>query len=207
MGPYLRVDLLVLARDGANLMYSMPAGGVFCKTSVDHTSITDTTHEFLLVPSSEEEEIMIHKTCEACVTSKIKYNLRDVMLSSLPFRDPQEKTLFQASQLYCAQSIVLILRECLNPDNVMARCLQTFHSRTVTASTLYHYTVPHCTPVTFKALIPVPPPVIIDSTGSHQPDVSASTTSASPIHTADKLKAPKTVFPQKSIFPETWDKW
>ena len=211
VGPYLRVDLLVLTQDGKKLMFSMPAGGTFTKALVDHNSVSDTTHAFLLIPASVDEENMIYTTCEACATSKLKYNLRDVMLSSLPFRNPEEKSLFQTPQLYCSQSIVLILRECLAADNDLNHSLQGLHSRTVTASTLYQHIVQHCKPVSFNSTVYGQATTTTNHSKPSEPTTIIAapedTGSARVIHPNGELKTSKTISSQKSIFPEKWDKW
>jgi hypothetical protein len=209
VGTYLRVDLLVFTQDGKKTMFSIPAGGIFTKSLLDRNSVSDTTHDFLLIPSSQDEENKIYTTCEACATSKLKYNIKDVMLSSLPFRNPEEKSLFQPPQLYCSQSIVLILRECLDADNCLNQGLQGLHSRTVTASTLYQNIVQHCGPFAFDSVFYGSATSTTNSKPSEPAAIAASedTGSAKVIHPNAELKTRKSISSQKSVFPETWDRW
>lgn len=198
-GPYMRVDILVIA-SGLNTVYSIPNGGVFCRERLSATSFSDQTHDFLMVPCSLEEDYCIWQTCEACVESKIKHNLKDVLMAGLPFRWPHEKPLFQCYHLYCSQSVVLILRECLSPDNPLVAVLMACHSRQVTATSLYNTISNHCIITYFKSFISSFVQLTVNSKTS-------TTTSAEPISKTDKLKPGTIISSKGSKLQERWDMW
>jgi hypothetical protein len=70
-----------------------------------------------------------------------------MVLSVVPFRNPVEKTLFEAGSLFCSQSIILILRSCLDEDHPLQTILWNIHSRTTTPSQLYTELKSVCLPV------------------------------------------------------------
>ena len=198
-GPYIRVDVLVIT-SGMNVVYSIPNGGVFSREKLDITSFSDETHDFLMVPCSLEEDYCILQTCEACVESKIKHNLKDVLMAGLPFRYPCDKTLFQCHHLYCSQSVVLILRECLSPENPLVAVLLGCHSRQVTATSLFNTISTYCIITNFKSFIAsfLQPPI------DREP---LTTTSAEPKSKTDKLKPGTVISSKGSEFQEKWDMW
>jgi hypothetical protein len=142
-GPFVHTEMLV-ATPTESTMFTIHLGGVFCKAPYDPVAHKNFT--FLSLSTSPDEELKILKTCEACVSCKIKYNTRDMLLHAFPFRNPEERGLMQAPSLYCAQSMVLILRECLESVNPLLRQIDpsNLHSRTVTPSSLYELIHPLC---------------------------------------------------------------
>ncbi len=153
-----------------------------------------------MVPCSLEDDYCIFQTCEACVESKIKHNLKDVLMASLPLRCPCEKTLFQCYNLYCSQSVVLILRECLTPENPLVPVLLGCHSRQVTATSLYNTISNHCIITCFKSFIAGFLQVPKNS-------IASTTTSAEPISKTDKLKPGTIISSKGSKLQERWDMW
>jgi hypothetical protein len=108
----------------------------------------DQSHDFLRIHVSNEELRRIDETCEACVRTKVPYNTRDMILSIIPLRNPKEKDIYHATSLFCSQSIVLVLRSCLDATHPLQRELASVNSRTITPSQLYDlvrpYSIPAC---------------------------------------------------------------
>lgn len=198
IGPYLRVEIIVYSSTDSS-MYHIPTGGTFRKSTLHSTCLSDDTHDLLYVALTDDEEQKIRQTCEACVASKKSYNFRDVLLQGVPFRQPEERTIFQATQLYCAQSVVLILRECLSSSNHLTRVLWGVHSRTVTPNTLYEEIAQHCVvmnvPTFFNGLYPVD-------------DNDSAPVSASLVQESTGLKPVQKKHTKSPISTDQpWDKW
>jgi hypothetical protein len=86
---------------------------------------------------SQETVESIVRTCKACCRAGIPYNNKDMVLagcfsSTLYDPSPDHQDVFGADSLYCAQSVVLILRTCLPPDHPWSRSLASINSRSVT---------------------------------------------------------------------------
>jgi hypothetical protein len=109
--------------------------------------------EFLMLSVDEEEAINIRKTCEACQKAHKQYSIQDMLLMLLPFRDPKEISLFDAETLNNVQAIILILRECLNPDNPLRLALQGLNSRATFIVTVYDRFAPYTLPVLWSNLV------------------------------------------------------
>jgi hypothetical protein len=158
-GPFVHTEMLIVT-PSESTCYSIHVGGVFLKAPLDPAVMSDQNYLFLMLPASDEEEYKIQQTCEACVTCQKRYNTKDMFLACMPFRSPEERSLLQTTHLYCAQSITLILRECLDQDHFLFPVLRSFHSRTVTPSELYRHVYSHCIQVSCKRFkLHVPPPV------------------------------------------------
>lgn len=189
-GPFVHTEMLV-ATPTETSVFTIHLGGVFCKTPFDPAAYKNFT--LLALFTSPEEDLKILQTCEACVTCKIKYNTKDMLLHPIPFRTPEERCLAHSPSLYCAQSMVLILRECLESDNPLLRQIgpANVHSRTVTPTALYDLMHPLCL-------------VVLPSSVSCQTFPSPS--SASTSHDSVGLKSDQ---PKSSRGPkkETWDRW
>jgi hypothetical protein len=106
---------------------------------------SDEYHDFLLLPVTPEELFRISKACEACVESKIPYNTTDMILCTMPLRNPTERDLYASKSLFCSQAIVLLLRSCLDRENKLQDTLAFVNSRTVTPTHLYETLKPFCT--------------------------------------------------------------
>lgn len=109
--------------------------------------------EFLQLYVDEEEARKIRATCEACAITRKPFNMRDVFLMLLPFRDPEEISLFEAETLNNTQAIILILRECLNKENPLRMGLEGLNSRNTFLDNLYDRFAPYALPVLWCNLI------------------------------------------------------
>ena len=118
----------------------------FCSISENNFRYSDTTHDFLQVYVSADEIERIKKTCDSRVRVKTPYNLKDMVLSIIPLRNPTEKDIFSVKTLYCSQSIVLILRSCLEPTHPVLHALKPFNSRTICPEQLFTALKPVCQP-------------------------------------------------------------
>lgn len=109
--------------------------------------------DFLLLSVDAEESRKIYSTCEACAKVHKPYNLRDMLLIHIPFRQPDELSVIDAPTLNNAQAIILILRECLNSDNSLRHGLEGLNSRQTLLSTLNDRLSPHALPVVWDSLV------------------------------------------------------
>ena len=89
----------------------------------------------LCVTSEEYDRLL--RTCRGCVQAKLAYNYRDIFLSFVPLRCPEERTLFQVDAVFDAQFIILVLRECLSADHRLLPLLRGLHSRTTMTGQLF----------------------------------------------------------------------
>lgn len=108
--------------------------------------------DFLDLGASPEEYSRLLTTCRACVAVRKPYNYRDVFLYNFPFREPVEKSLFDAPSLFDAQAVILILRECLARAHPLHSVVHGLHSRTTMATLLYENLSIHATPVSAHEL-------------------------------------------------------
>jgi hypothetical protein len=154
-GPQVRAELLVRqGREGAELttyrarLFHCFEAAVWAGGAGHYT---ERTHEvFRITGLSSEDSERICRTCRACVQKRIPYNARDMMLAGTMaptfHNDPQPdpRDVFSAESLYCAQSVVLILRGCLPPAHPLAEALAGVNSRAVTPSSLCELVRPLC---------------------------------------------------------------
>jgi hypothetical protein len=146
-GPYVHTEMVVSTESEGCKRNSAFTSQNFSAQSFDKKHINDRTFDFLLIPATPEEEVCIRTTLEACTRSRIPYNTRDMILSQVPFRQPVDKSLFEAAGscgLYCAQAMVAVLRECLMPPNPLLAALSEINSRTVTPTELFMVLSKHC---------------------------------------------------------------
>jgi hypothetical protein len=148
-GPYVHTDIIVsqITPTHISTAYSSFMGEGFGRVFQRDFMFSNETHDFLFVDVTADELRKISETCEACVQSKIPYNTRDMVLTVVPFRTPREKTIFEAESLFCSQSIILILRSCLDQEHPLQSTLWNIHSRTTTPSQLYTELKSACLPV------------------------------------------------------------
>lgn len=99
--------------------------------------------DFLMLSVDEEEQRKLKNTCEACVAAHKPYNLKDILLTQLPFFNLSESTLFEVAKMNNPQAVILILRECLHPSNPLRVGLEGLHSRQTFASALYDRLQPY----------------------------------------------------------------
>ena len=105
--------------------------------------------DFLLLSVDDEEKGRMLATCEACVTVRKPFNFKDVLLMYVPFREVQDLSIVQAPTLNNTQAMILILRECLNPDNRLREGIEGLHSRQTFLEDLYHRLLPLTVPVSW----------------------------------------------------------
>ena len=101
----------------------------------------------------EEEARKFRATCEACAVTHKQFNLQDILLMLMPFRDPAEISIVDAKTLNNTQAIILILRECLNLDNPLRLGLEGLHSRMTFMNNLYDNLAPYALPVLWSNLV------------------------------------------------------
>lgn len=118
----------------------------------DPKHYTGKTHDLFLIDRLSNEDVeRISRTCMACAHKRIPYNVHDMMLAGTmaptfhnnPQPDPSD--VFSAESLFCAQSVVLILRACLPRSHPLALALAATNSRSVTPPSLYTLVQPLCT--------------------------------------------------------------
>ena len=148
-GPYVHTEIVVSHTAPAtttHTAYAAYTGETFAQVPQQDFWYGDQTHDFLRIHVSNEELRRVDDTCGVCAKTKIPYNTRDMVLSILPLRNPKEKDIYHAQSLFCSQSIVLILRSCLDSDHPLQQSLSSVNSRTVTPTQLYDLIRPHCAP-------------------------------------------------------------
>ena len=101
------------------------------------------THDILQLPVSDDEAGRLLSTCRACVQAKKRYNYRDVLLYNVPFRSPEDRSIFEAPTLHDAQAVILMLRECLDKANPLLDAVLSLNSRTTMPSTLFTSVEPY----------------------------------------------------------------
>lgn len=109
--------------------------------------------DFLLLAVDEEEARKILASCVACVKSKKSFNLFDMLAIHVPFREPKEISIYDASSIHDTQAVILILRECLNQENKLRHGLEGLHSRLTVAETLYERIRPYTLPVFWTDMV------------------------------------------------------
>jgi hypothetical protein len=112
----------------------------------------DSVTDYLLLSVDEEETHKLLLSCQACVQSKKAFNLHDLLLIHVPFREPREIPLFEATALHNTQAVILILRECLHPGNRLRHAIEGLHSRTTYTETMYDRLRPYTLPVLWANL-------------------------------------------------------
>jgi hypothetical protein len=95
------------------------------------------TVDYIDLSVTSEEHDRLLRTCRGCVTAKLGYNLRDILLAVIPLRNPEEHTLFNVKNVHDVQFIILALRECLSPDHRLLPLLRALHSRTTMTGQLF----------------------------------------------------------------------
>jgi hypothetical protein len=108
--------------------------------------------EFLLLPVNDEESTKLYATCDACSKAVKPFNLADLLQILVPFREPDEIPLFDTITLNNTQAVILILRECLEPGNVLRCGIDGLHSRLTFTETLFDRLRPYTLPVLYANL-------------------------------------------------------
>jgi len=126
---------------------------VFQQRSSTRPEYFDTVTDYLLLSVDGEETHKLLSSCQACAQTKKAFNLHDLLLIHVPFREPKEIPLFEATTLHSTQAVILILRESLNPDNRLRQGLEGLHSRQTYTETVYDHLRPYALPVLWTVLI------------------------------------------------------
>lgn len=129
-------------------MFATMQGSTFGKFQWKGGPLLDGACEYLMISVDEEERHRILTTCDACVEVKKPFNLKDMLLMHVPFREVEDVPIDQVSTLNNAQAIILILRECLNPCNRLREGLEGLHSRQTLLEELFNRLQPFAVPVT-----------------------------------------------------------
>jgi hypothetical protein len=100
----------------------------------------DESVRYLILPTSAEEDLLITRTCDACVMLRMKYQRWDRLLRATPFGDITDKRLFEnspdeqglthAGSVSPTQILILILRECVDPISPIRPALHAINSQT-----------------------------------------------------------------------------
>ena len=125
----------------------------FSEISIKKWSSEGTETEFLMLSVDEEEARKIRALCEACAATHKPFNLHDKIMNMMPFWNPEEISIFNAATINNTQAIILILRECLNPDNPLKLGLNGLHSRMAFLENLYDRFAPYALPVLWSNLV------------------------------------------------------
>ena len=109
--------------------------------------------DLLLLPASDEETERLFKTCEACSKVKVPFNLQDlVMFYMNSFVTLRDIPFFECTTLNHVQSVILMLRECLDVDNVVRVVLVDMHSRQTLVDSLHAQLAVYCRPLTVSGV-------------------------------------------------------
>ncbi len=147
-GPYVHTEIIVSHATATPIhtAYAAYMRETFTQVPQQDFWYEDQSHDFLRVNVSSDELRRIDETCEACVRTKLPYNVRDMVMSVIPLRNPTEKDIYHAKSLFCSQSIVLVLRSCLDASHPLQPSLASVNSRTITPTQLYELVRPYSTP-------------------------------------------------------------
>jgi len=145
-GRFSQVGFAVVHDENATL-YVTNTGCIYSEYDASKlTQMQRDTMTLLRLSVTQDEAEKIHKTCEACAKARIPFNLSDLLLIYMPLRDARDVPLFEAETLNSAQAVILILRECLDPDHHLRGALEGLHSRQTFVETLYDRIRPYATP-------------------------------------------------------------
>jgi hypothetical protein len=135
--------------------HEMPFSNKVFRNRPNNLSIKESneTYDFLLLSLEEDEKTRILSTCEALVTVRKPYNLLDLLLIHVPFRDIPELSVTDAPSLNNAQAVIAILRECLNQENALCNGLHGLHSRQTFIETIYERVRPYTLLVEWSSLL------------------------------------------------------
>ena len=124
--------------------------------------------DFLVIGADEEEQHKLWSTCDVCVKAQKPFNLVDLLLIHIPFRDVEDRSVIDAPTLNNPQAIVLILRECLRMDNPLRNGIDGLNSRQVFLEDLFERVRPYCIPVLWgnlNNLVRWPADAVSDTSG------------------------------------------
>lgn len=144
---------MLFVKDGQLIRFGTNGGESFSRVGpLDPTKCDDL--ELLLLPTALDEAETLLATCDACARARIPFNLRDLLAVHVsPFFDLPDHSLFDAPTLNHAQSIILILRECLHKDHVIQPVVKGLHSRQTLLETLYFQLMPYTRPILVSSVV------------------------------------------------------
>lgn len=117
------------------------------------TSTEGCTVDFLYPDIDEETTEKIFRTCDACVQSKIPFNLADLLLMFAPLPAPEEIPLFECKTLNNVQAFLLILRECLPLTHKLYQAMHGLNSRQCLVDSVYEVLSPCATTILYSQLM------------------------------------------------------
>ena len=112
----------------------------------------DSDSDFLLIALTEDEQEKLWQTCDACVKARKPFNLIDLVLFHVPFREVEDLDVIAAPTLNNAQAIIVILRYCLNSNHNARNALNLLNSRKTLMEDLYCSLRPYALPVLWVSL-------------------------------------------------------
>lgn len=133
---------------GSVFCYMTSQGETYRRVLPDLDCLAKESFECLLLSLDEEETSKILGTCEACVQVKKPFNLSDILLLYVPFREVEDLPIDKAPTLNNAQAIILILRECLRLDNPLRQAIEGLNSRQTLLEDLFRQLQPFCVAIT-----------------------------------------------------------
>jgi hypothetical protein len=137
-GVYKGCGLMLLEHADSAEMFRTEAGKTYNWLPRYDRDLTD----FLLLPVDEEASQQVARTCRALCQAKVPFNLKDLLLLHVPFREVPDTPLFECATLHNVQAIILVLRECLPQDHALQTVLRGLHSRQTLAEDLYNGLLP-----------------------------------------------------------------
>ncbi len=137
-GVYKGCGFLIIEDADSAEMFRTEAGKTYNWLPSYDRELTD----FLLLPVDEEASQQVARTCKALCLAKVPFNLKDLLLLHVPFREVPDTPLFECATLHNVQAIILVLRECLPQDHVLQAVLRGLHSRQTLAEDLYNSLFP-----------------------------------------------------------------
>ena len=147
-GPYVHTELIISHATATpiHVAYAAYMKETFSQIPQQDFWYDDQSHDFLKITVSSDELRRIDETCETCVKTKVPYNTIDMVLSIIPLRNPTENDIYHTRSLFCSQSIILVLRSCLEINHPLQSIIASANSRTITPSQLYGLLRPYSTP-------------------------------------------------------------
>jgi len=131
-----RDAFLIVASGSRVTCYHADPTECFRSRGVRDLNLDDASFDLFVLDTSPDEDETILRTCDACCECRIRYSLWDQYLRGVPFWYPTDISLFEARQMYGAQSVVLILRECLSQENPLLPVMLAINSRTISPRVL-----------------------------------------------------------------------
>ena len=114
----------------------------------------DNAYDFLRLQVTPEEHTRAVRVCEARLNTPydlrgaicMAFNYNKIFNDCMASSESDEPDIHSAASLFCSQSVVLVLRETLENNNLLQNTLKTFDSRFITPNKLYEiirtYSIP-----------------------------------------------------------------